>query len=43
MGEIRLPGLFTGIDTGALIQQLMKLEQTTLNRYQERQSVWSER
>lgn len=43
MSVIQLPGLFTGIDTGALIQQLMKLEQTTLNRYQERQSVWSER
>jgi flagellar capping protein FliD len=43
MGEIRLPGLFTGIDTGALIKQLMLLEQTTLNRYQQRESVWNER
>jgi flagellar capping protein FliD len=43
MSVIQLPGLFTGIDTGALIQQLMALEQTTLNRYQQRQSVWNER
>jgi flagellar capping protein FliD len=43
MSVIQLPGLFTGIDTGALIQQLMKLEQATLSRYQQRQSVWNER
>jgi flagellar capping protein FliD len=43
MGEIRLPGLFTGIDTSALINQLMALERSALNQYQQRQNVWNER
>ncbi|MHC4270931.1 MAG: flagellar cap protein FliD N-terminal domain-containing protein, partial [Planctomycetota bacterium] len=34
MGELRLPGLATGIDTGALIQQLMAVEQQRLTSYQ---------
>ena len=34
MGELRLPGLATGIDTSALIQQLMAVEQRRLTSYQ---------
>jgi flagellar hook-associated protein 2 len=34
VGELRLPGLATGIDTGALIQQLMAVEQQRLTSYQ---------
>ncbi len=43
MGELRLPGLVTGIDTNTLISQLMLLERRTLNQYQVRQSFWNER
>jgi flagellar capping protein FliD len=43
MGELRLPGLATGIDTAKLINQLMLVEQRTLQKYQERQNVWTER
>ena len=43
MGELRLPGLYTGIDTKQLITQLMALERRSLNRYTQRQSVWNER
>lgn len=43
MAGIQLGGLFTGIDTSALIAQLMEVEQGTLNRYQARQKVWSSR
>ena len=43
MGEIRLPGLFTGIDTGALVSQLMMLERRTLEAYQSRQESWNDR
>lgn len=43
MGDLRLPGLFTGIDTNTLISQLMLLEQRTLNKYQQRQNMWNER
>ncbi len=43
MGELRLPGLLTGIDTGKLVSQLMMVERRTLNLYLERQKVWNER
>ena len=43
MGELRLPGLLTGIDTNTLIQQLMLLERGTLNRYEEREKIWAAR
>ena len=43
MGELRLPGLFTGIDTNQLISQLMALERRTVTRYTQRQSLWNER
>lgn len=43
MSVLRLPGLFTGIDTNQLISQLMMLERRTLNKYQERQDIWNER
>ena len=43
MADLRLPGLFTGIDTSALITQLMALERRTLNVYQGRKAVWEER
>ncbi|MHC4633193.1 MAG: flagellar filament capping protein FliD [Planctomycetota bacterium] len=43
MSDLRLPGLFTGIDTTTLIAQLMAIERRTLNVYQERKAVWEER
>ena len=43
MGEIRLPGLATGIDTSKLIGQLMAVERRTLNKYVERKETWDER
>ncbi len=43
MGELRLPGLATGIDTASLISQLMAIERRTLNKYVSRQNVWKER
>ena len=43
MAGIQLGGLFTGIDTKTLIQQLMAAEQGTVNRYKARQKVWSDR
>jgi len=43
MGEIRLPGLATGIDTAALIKQLMVIERQSLNRYENRQKIWTQR
>ncbi len=43
MGELRLPGLSTGIDTTQLITQLMAVEKRTLNLYTQRQSLWNER
>ena len=36
MGEIRLPGLSTGIDTTTLIQQLVSIESRQLTAYQTR-------
>lgn len=38
----QLPGLATGIDTNALITQLMKLEQRTYNLYKSRQTTWND-
>jgi flagellar hook-associated protein 2 len=43
MGTISLPGLSTGIDTGALIQQLMAVERRTLQLHEERKSEWEEK
>ena len=43
MGTISLPGLSTGIDTGALIQQLMAVERRTLELHEERKSEWEEK
>ncbi|MBN1359585.1 MAG: flagellar filament capping protein FliD [Sedimentisphaerales bacterium] len=43
MGELRLPGLATGIDTAKLISQLMAIERRTLNKYMARQDTWNER
>jgi flagellar capping protein FliD len=43
MGELRLPGLLTGIDTNQLISQLMAMERRTLDQYGKRQSLWNER
>ena len=43
MSDLRLPGLFTGIDTNTLIAQLMAIERRTLNVYQRRKSLWEER
>lgn len=38
MGEIRLPGLSTGIDTNKLIEQLMAVEREQLNMYEDRKT-----
>ena len=38
MATLNLPGLSTGIDTSALIAQLMAVESRTLNLYEERQT-----
>jgi len=43
MPTLRLPGLQSGIDTGALVQQLMILQRRTLNTYENRKSIWEER
>jgi len=43
MSPIRLPGLVTGIDTNKLVAQLIALQRYTLNRYEERQSLWEEK
>ncbi len=43
MSTLRLPGLFTGIDTGTLIEQMMAIERRSLNVYEERKSTWQER
>jgi len=43
MSTIQLPGLQSGIDTGALIGQLMQIERRTLEMYESRREVWDER
>jgi len=43
MSTLRLPGLFTGIDTSKLIAQLMAIERRTLNMYEQRKSLWEDR
>jgi len=43
MGEIRLSGLSTGIDTETLVQQLMAIERQRLTVYTDRQDSWTER
>jgi flagellar hook-associated protein 2 len=43
MSTIRLPGLTTGIDTNTLIAQLMEIERSSLNRYQESQTKWEDK
>jgi len=43
MSTIRLPGLTTGIDTNTLITQLMEIERSSLNRYQESQTKWEDK
>jgi len=43
MGELRLSGLSTGIDTETLVAQLMVIERRRLNKYTERKDTWDER
>jgi flagellar hook-associated protein 2 len=43
MSTLRLPGLFTGIDTNKIISQLMALERRRLNVYEQRKSQWEEK
>jgi len=43
MSTLQFPGLFTGIDTAKIIEQLMAVERRTLNMYQGRKSLWEER
>jgi len=42
MSTIQLPGLQSGIDTGALIDQLMQIERRTLEMYEGRRETWDE-
>ncbi len=43
MPSIQLPGLQTGIDTSAIISQLMAAERRTINTLEERKGRWDER
>ncbi len=43
MSTLQFPGIFSGIDTSKLIQQLMAVEQRTLNIYQQRLSGWEDK
>jgi len=43
MSVLRLPGLYTGIDTETLISQLLAIESRTMNLYQQRLSQWEEK
>ncbi|MBP7051071.1 MAG: flagellar filament capping protein FliD [Phycisphaerae bacterium] len=43
MGELRLSGLSTGIDTTTLVQQLMAIEEQRINLYKTRQETYTER
>lgn len=43
MAAIQLGGMFTGIDTTTLINQLIAAEQGTMTRYQTQQKTWSDR
>lgn len=43
MGEIRLSGLSTGIDTDTLVQQLVAIERQRLEAYTARQETWTEK
>jgi len=42
MGQLRLPGLATGIDTGTLVQQLMMIESQRLNSYQNEKKIYEQ-
>ena len=43
MATLSLPGLTTGIDTGALIRQLVAAESTRANTLRQRKSVWEQK
>ncbi len=43
MSMLRFPGLQTGIDTSAIIEQLMTLERRTMNTYEQRKSTWEQK
>ena len=43
MSTLRLPGLFTGIDTNTLIAQLMAIERRRLNMYEDGKKLWEQR
>ncbi len=43
MGEIRLSGMSTGIDTAALVESLMTIERNRLNMYTQRQETYTGR
>ncbi len=43
MGELRLSGLSTGIDTESIIKQLMQVEQRRLNLYVQQQKEFTEK
>ncbi len=43
MAGIQLPGLFTGIDTGSLIQQLITADSGMLNQYKTELQTWTDR
>jgi flagellar hook-associated protein 2 len=43
MATINFPGLLTGIDTNAIIEQLMAVESRTLITWQNRKALWEEK
>ncbi|MHC4193941.1 MAG: flagellar cap protein FliD N-terminal domain-containing protein, partial [Planctomycetota bacterium] len=43
MATIMFPGLFTGIDTGAIVDALMAIESRRLMVYEQRKSTWEEK
>jgi len=43
MSTIQLPGLQTGIDTQAIISQLMAAERSTLMTLEDRKSRWEDK
>ena len=43
MSTLQLPGLFTGIDTSALITQLMAIERRRLTVFQQRKTLWEQK
>ena len=43
MADLGFSGIFTGIDTGTLVKQLIELQKKRLYRYEDRKGLWEER